>query len=130
MISIAFDFSSILAKLTSVSKAAEKATRPAAQAGAEVFYREVKARAEPMRDSGRLDQAIYQAFMQDESGETSSKYRISWNKKEAFYARFLEFGTSKMAARPFLRPAYDAAQAKAAKAVSDRMTQEVQKALK
>ena len=30
------------------------------------------------------------------------------NKKGGFYARFIEFGTSKMSAKPFMRPAFDA----------------------
>ena len=57
-------------------------------------------------------------------------YRVSWNKTHAFYGRFVEFGTSKMAAKPFLRPAYDAARAKALKAVQERMSAEVKKAIK
>lgn len=130
MISVAFDFSKIAAKLTGITTAAEKATRASAQAGAQVFYEEVRVRAAPMKDSGRLEAAIYQAFADKESTEKSSTYRIAVNKKEAFYWRFLEFGTSKMAARPFLRPAYDAARLKALQAAKARMQEEVSKALK
>ena len=57
-------------------------------------------------------------------------YRVSWNKTHAFYGRFVEFSTSKMAAQPFLRPAYDAAIAKALKAVQERMAVELKKATK
>lgn len=140
MISIAFDFSKLAAKLDNITAAAEKATRPAAQSGAQVFYDEVKQRvpmsAKPHKSGkktyspGSLQRAIYQAFMKEESGPGVSKYRISWNKTHAFYGRFVEFGTSKMAAKPFLRPAYDAARAKALKAVQERMAAEVKKAIK
>lgn len=138
MISVAFDFSKLTAKLDNITKAAEKATRPAAQAGAQVFYDEVKQRvpisAKPHKSGkktynpGTLRKAIYQAFADKESGKDKAMYRISFNKTHAFYGRFLEFGTSKMAAKPFLRPAYDAARAKALKAVQERMAAEVKKA--
>lgn len=140
MISIAFDFSKLSAKLESITKAAEKATRPAAQAGAQVFYDEVQQRvpvsAKPHKSGkktynpGTLRKAIYQAFADKESGDGKAMYRVSWNKTHAFYGRFVEFGTSKMAAKPFLRPAYDAARAKALQAVKARMNEEVKKALK
>lgn len=138
MISIGFDFSKIAAKLDNITQAAEKAVRPAAQSGAQVFYDEVKQRvpmsAKPHKSGkktynpGTLRKAIYQAFADKESGDGKALYRISWNKTHAFYGRFVEFGTSKMAAKPFLRPAYDAARAKALKAVQERMAVEVKKA--
>lgn len=140
MISIAFDFSKLAAKLDNITSAAERAVRPAAQDGAQVFYDEVKQRvpvsAKPHKSGkktynpGTLRKAIYQAFADKESGDGKAMYRISFNKTHAFYGRFVEFGTSKMAAKPFLRPAYDAARAKAVKAVQERMAAEVKKAIK
>jgi HK97 gp10 family phage protein len=140
VISIAFDFSKIAEKLDNITKVAEKATRPAAQAGAQVFYDEVKQRvpmsAKPHKSGkktynpGTLRRAVYQAFAERESGDGKAMYRVSWNKTHAFYGRFVEFGTSKMAAKPFLRPAYDAARARALQAVQERMASEVKKAIK
>lgn len=140
MLSLEFDFSKIAAKLDNITTAAEKATRPAAQSGAQVFYDEVKQRvpmsAKPHKSGkktynpGTLRKAIYQAFADKESGDGKAMYRVSWNKTHAFYGRFVEFGTSKMAAKPFLRPAYDAARAKAVKAVQERMAVELKKATK
>ena len=140
MISASFDFSKIAAKLDKITQAAGKAMRPAAQAGAQVFYAEVKQRvpvsAKPHKSGkktyspGTLRKAVYQAYADKESGDSKATYRVSWNKSHAFYGRFLEFGTSKMAAKPFLRPAYDAARAKAMDAVKQRMQAEVSKALK
>ncbi|MCX7208184.1 MAG: HK97 gp10 family phage protein [Proteobacteria bacterium] len=40
----------------------------------------------------------------------------------AFYARYVEYGTSKMAAKPFVRPAYAAAQSAAFAAVSNNIS--------
>ena len=142
MISIAFDFSKIAAKLDNIAKAAKEGARPAAQAGAQVFYEEVKQRVPVSAKAhstkgkkqtftpGTLRKAIYQAFADKESGDGKASYRISWNKSHAFYGRFVEFGTSRMAAKPFLRPAYDAARAKALQAVQERMAEEVNKATK
>lgn len=140
MLSLEFDFSKLAAKLDNITTAAEKATRPAAQSGAQVFYDEVKQRvpmsAKPHKSGkktynpGTLRRAVYQAFAERESGDGRAMYRVSWNKTHAFYGRFVEFGKSKMAAKPFLRPAYDAARAKALKAAQERMAAEVKKAIK
>lgn len=132
------DLSGIFARLDHITSAAHNAARPAAQAGAQVFYDEVRARvpvsAKPHKSGkktytpGTLRRAVYQAFVQDESGADRATYRISWNKSHAFYGRFVEFGTAKTAANPFLRPAYDAAQPRAISAVNAVLAAEIKKA--
>lgn len=139
MINLQFDFSKIFGGLDKITKAAEEGARPAAQAGAQVFYEEVQTRvpqsAKPHKSGkktytpGTLRKAVYQAYADKESGEGKAKYRISWNKQHAFYGKFVEFGTSNMAAKPFLRPGYHAARARAVKAVKERMAAEVRKVL-
>ena len=63
MISIAFDFSKLTAKLDNITKAAEKATRPATQACAQVFYEEVRQRvpvsAKPHSTKGKKQTGTY-----------------------------------------------------------------------
>ncbi|AMM23167.1 HK97-gp10 family putative phage morphogenesis protein [Variovorax sp. PAMC 28711] len=45
-----------------------------------------------------------------------------------FYANFIEFGTVKMAAQPFLRPAYDLNKERAVAAIKDRIETRLKKA--
>ncbi len=119
-LSAKFDTSKIKARFDALAKNAEVAARPAAQAGIQVYYDEVKVRV-PVGQSvhytkgkkqtfqpGNLKASIYQAYVEKESGDGAATYRVSYNKKKAFYGYFVEHGTSKMAAKPFLRPSYDA----------------------
>jgi HK97 gp10 family phage protein len=50
---------------------------------------------------------------------------------DAWYAHFVEFGTSKMAARPFMRPAFESRKAGAVEAIKSyllsRIPKEVEK---
>lgn len=137
MINISMDVSAINAQLDALAKSAKDATRPAAQAGAQVLYEEVLRRV-PVSDQehstkgkkhtfkpGNLRAAIYQAFVQDESGPGRATYRISWNKRKAFYGHFVEHGTSRMAARPFLRPAFDAMEQKALSAANALLAEQI-----
>jgi HK97 gp10 family phage protein len=55
------------------------------------------------------------------------KYRVDG---PGFYARFVEFGTSKMAARPFMRPAFLANTDRAIAAVKARLERAVELAAK
>lgn len=50
----------------------------------------------------------------------SAEVRIGWN-GHAFYGQFIEFGTAKMPARPFLRPAFDAKKEKALEVFKKRL---------
>ena len=52
---------------------------------------------------------------------------VSWQ-GNAFYGRFLEFGTAKMAARPFLRPAFDARSGEALGIFMDRLRENIERA--
>ncbi len=70
------------------------AVRPAAQAGAQVLYEEVKRNVEALgKVSGKLRQAIYQAFSKDNSVDgKKATYHISWNAKKAPHAHLVEYG--------------------------------------
>lgn len=50
--------------------------------------------------------------------------------KDEFYGFFQEFGTAFMPAQPFLKPAFEAKQAQAQKAIEDGLKAAIEKALK
>lgn len=105
--------------------ASESALRKGAAAGATVFYREIKVRAMPYYRTGTLEDAIIVTYLPEESvtGKLAT-YAVTFNKK-AWYARLLEYGTSKMAARPFIRPAYEAKKDDAGEAVIEQIQEAV-----
>ena len=115
--------------------ASESVLRQAAVAGARVFFEEMKMRA-PVgdREYERKGATIYPGFLRDHlliafdkeqsiEGRYAS-YVVTWS-KEAFYGRFLEYGTSKMGAQPFMRPSYEAKKAASAEAVDQVIRQKV-----
>ena len=131
VLNVTFDLNAINAKLDGITKAAEGAVREAAQAGAEMFYVEMKMRA-PVSDgahwfygtharyffrAGTLRDSIYQFYNKRLSTPGHAVYSVSWNHKEAPYGYMVEFGTSRAPAHPFLRPAYSAAKDDAQRAV-------------
>jgi hypothetical protein len=72
---------------------AEAAVRPAAQAGAQVFYNRVKANVAKLgKRTGNLDKSIYQVFSQDNSAKGRAQYHISWNRGKAPHGHLVEFG--------------------------------------
>ena len=94
-----------------------KATRPAAQAGAQIIYDRAKQLA-PVSDHahmfniegrvygpfspGNLRDSIYQAFSKDNSYKDVSTYHISWNAEKAPYGFAVERGTSHSNAVSFI----------------------------
>jgi HK97 gp10 family phage protein len=131
-VSIKFDADKAFAALDNLSETATKAARPAAQAGAQVFYDEVNSNvARIKKKTGNLASSIYQVYSKDNSDEKRATYHISWNARKAPHGHLVEYGhimtrkayigsdgnwyTSKVllaspkqvAAKPFIRPAYD-----------------------
>lgn len=75
---------------------------------ASVMYNEVKLNAAPPRMgkiTGKLADSIYQVHSVANTTDDRVVYHVSWNHKKAPHGHLVEFGTSKMAARPFVRPA-------------------------
>lgn len=149
MISVDFDFAKIAKKLDGITEASKEALRPAAQAGAEIFYIEARTRV-PVSDgahffygrnsqksgvryffkAGNLRDSIYQYYNKRASTPGKAVYSISWNHQKAPYGYMVEYGTSRAPAHPFLRPSYDAAAARARDAVLDVMRNSIKKAVK
>ena len=92
----------ILGEFDDLAYRVEKATRPAAQAAAQVFYDEARlnvsrlnkwtARTPGNRQPGVLQDAIYQTFSKDNSGANLATYHVSWNHKKAPHGHLLEYG--------------------------------------
>lgn len=82
-------------------------------------------RAKQARGSGTIE---YQVFVR-----TGKKSRLAGKKRnvarDSFYWRFQEFGTAKMAAHPFMRPAFDTKKEAAAEAIRDALAQGIDKEL-
>lgn len=111
---------SIALQVEDIEQRLKDAIRPAAYAGAMVYYNEVRMRA-PYR-TGRLRDSIYIAHSDDNSQPgVRETYHVSWNKKQAPHGHLLEYGTSRMAARPFLRPAYEAVKGRAQAAMMQEL---------
>lgn len=87
--------------------------------GAEIVRSAIAAQA-PVR-TGQLRDSI------EISKKGREKYSVRIGPSgQGFYGRYLEYGTSKMAARPFVRPAFDGSRGAAEKAISDAIWSKVQ----
>lgn len=138
---ISMGLGSFKAQLNAERDKLHRATRPAAQAGAQIVYDRAKLLA-PESDSshkfygthgvygpyapGNLRNSIYQVFSQDKSYKDVSTYHISWNKDEAPYGFMVEFGTSRSPAQSFIGRAVVETRSEVRAAIKARYIQEVQ----
>lgn len=101
----------IIDKLNSLPEKLEnKVIRAAIRQGANVIKDKVKSYV-PV-DTGDLKKSIKVTGTRYQKGKIAFVVRPTPNKKKkvsVYYAKFVENGTSKMAAKPFLRPAFDEA---------------------
>lgn len=120
----------------------QKATRPAAQAGAQIVYERAKQLA-PVSDAahmfqiegrvygpfkpGTLRDSIYQAFSKDNSYKDVSVYHVSWNATKAPYGAMVEVGTSRAPAKSFIARAVAETRARVREAIKQRYIEEVTK---
>ncbi len=135
-VDIKIDFGNVDAGLDAITTQASKSVRPAAQAGAQVFYDEVLLRV-PVntkvvrRKDGRLIQpgalkaSIYQVFSKDKSPEGVATYDISWNARKAPHGHLVENGTSRAPAHSFLRPSFDAKESQAVVEAQKKLADEM-----
>ena len=87
------DNSAIDRLIDSLGTDLEAATRPAAQAGAQVLYDEVKRNVAKIgKVKGNLERSIYQKFSPENSGTSFAEYHVSWNHKKASHGHWLEYG--------------------------------------
>lgn len=109
-----------LKKITRSAKG--RALKKAAKAGAEPIVKEAKRRV-PV-DTGKTQKHIRSWISKRDSDSVTVSVGVT-AKSRAHVARFLELGTSKMPARPFLRPAIDEEKQKAAEETQKTMAEAV-----
>ena len=131
-------------------RVASNGLRAAVYAGAKVIRDEAKLQA-PVATSdlganqpppGTLKRSVIMKQIPELSGAQKQtffvtvrhgkKYRKQGKKgnlsQDAWYWRFVEFGTIKMSARPFLRPAFDMKKHEAVTAIKTRLAQRIEQA--
>lgn len=89
----------LLRQLEQVGSEAERIKKDALLAGAEVIQQAASEKAP--RDTGKLAENIVISDINEDGTVDIGPDR------DRFYGLFLEFGTTKMAARPFLQPAFE-----------------------
>jgi HK97 gp10 family phage protein len=121
-------------------RVAKNGLRSAVGAGAAVIRKEARVRAP--KDTGELAKDVMIKRERDTQGGnlfvarysvfvlSGKKSRLKGKKRDvqrdSFYWRFVEFGTSKMAARPFMRPAYEGQKEAAVTAIGEKLDQRIQ----
>lgn len=132
-----------------------RATRPAAQAGAQVIYDAAKVNASTLKSErehyfygtatkalppgkkkaaaygpyqpGTLYNSIYQVFSKSNSYKDVSTYHISFNREKAPYGFMVELGTSRAPAHSFIGKAVIETRAQVREAIKARYIEEVNK---
>jgi HK97 gp10 family phage protein len=129
-------------------RVARNGLRVSVYAGAKVVRDEARARAPKAAQSlgpnqpppGTLKRSVIMKHIPELSSLTrqtffvtvrhGKKYRKQGKKgnlsQDAWYWRFVEFGTRKMRARPFLRPALEAKRREAGQAMKDRLSERIE----
>ena len=127
---------------------ANRGLRASVYAGAKVIRDEARARAPKAAQSlgpkqpppGTLKRSVIMKHIRELSsgGRQTFYVMVRHGKKyqkqgkrgtlsqDAWYWRFLEFGTRKMAARPFLRPALESRRTQAVDAIKERLRQRIE----
>jgi len=129
------------------ARVAKNGLRNAVYAGAKVVRDEAKSRAPKAAEAmpnqpppGTLRRSVIMKHIPELSSLTrqtffvtvrhGKKYRFQGKKgnlsQDAWYWRFIEFGTRKMRARPFLRPALEAKRCEAVQAMKDRLSDRIE----
>lgn len=107
--SVDMDFSDIdilQKKLEEMGRKGSALENKALIAGAEIINKEIIKNAP--EDTGHAKQYLKVSKVSKEKGRKVVKVGISrGDNSEAFYLKFHEYGTSKMSARPFMRPAFE-----------------------
>ena len=123
---------------------AKNVLRGAVNAGASVIRKEVSVRAPvytgPVSKGhpppGTLKRAIYQKQIRERSTAQKQTFFVGVRqgksakktKKgmvDAFYARFVEFGTAKQVAKPFMRPAFESKKVASVDAIKEYLTKRI-----
>jgi HK97 gp10 family phage protein len=123
-------------------RVAKNGLRSAVGAGAAVIRKEARVRAP--KKTGEMAKDIQIKRERDTQGGdlfiarysvfvlSGKKSRLKGKKRnvqrDSFYWKFVELGTSKMAARPFMRPAYEAKKEEAVKTIGEKLDQRIQAA--
>lgn len=120
----------------------QRATRPAAQAGAQIIYERARINVPVSKEAhkfygrnqvygpynpGNLRNAIYQVFSKSKSFKDVSTYHISWNKDQAPYGYMVELGTSRAPAQSFIGRSVAETRAQVREAIKVRYLEEVRK---
>jgi HK97 gp10 family phage protein len=127
--------SELLRAMKELPKAIEtKCLRIGVAAGAQVIRK--AAQDLVVRKTGLIAKAIRIGFNRKESTPGKVVYHIFVSRKvkdkvnkvtrDAFYWRFIEFGTIKMAAKPFMRPAFDTTNKEAISVIKGKLTERIE----
>ena len=100
--------------------AARRALRKGMRKGANVVRDEARAKAP--KKTGNLKRKIRTRERREEGGDMRFAVEVP---RSAFYGRFIEYGTSKMPARPFLRPAAENKTEAAVSAMRDALAEAI-----
>jgi HK97 gp10 family phage protein len=79
-------------------------------------------------DPGNLKKNVFTVRIKNTNLTSEVEVRVRRTKKppkDAFYWLFLEFGTVKMAPRPFIRPAFQQSREQAANRIAERLKKEI-----
>ena len=130
-ISANFDSKALIKTLNTLPQNIQKNVMVGAVRAGSNIIRDEARRLVPI-DTGNLKKSIVSIRRKGDKNTIQFSVTPSRGKNDGWYAHFIEFGTSKMSAKPFLRPALESQQSevlqKTKEYIANRLPNEVMKA--